>query len=129
MKPNNILQGPFNTLVILGESTVEGGGFLAKPSERWADILWQAIEYAQEQPLQYFNAGIGGSVISPRSPGYAASVKPSAAERLDQEVNARKPDLVVIAYGLNDMRAGMNVQEFKEEYQKLLDRIRPQSTQ
>lgn len=115
--------GPFRKLVVLGESTVQGGGWLASDKERYADRLWQLLEEAQEQPLEYFNAGIGASVISAASPGYEASAKPSAAERLDAQVLDQQPDLLVIAYGLNDMRAGMAVDAFRAEMVKLLDRV------
>jgi lysophospholipase L1-like esterase len=115
---------PFNSLVVLGESTVEGGGWLRSPTERWADILWKLLEYAQETEITYHNAGVGASVISPNSPGYDASIKPSAAERLDKEVISFNPDLVVIAYGLNDMRAGMAIAEFKIEMIDIINRIR-----
>ena len=33
-----IPQGPFKSMVVLGESTVEGGGWLVGPEERWPDI-------------------------------------------------------------------------------------------
>ena len=117
-------RGPFRSLVVLGESTVEGGGWLAKPEERWADILWKLLEHAQEEPIVYHTAGLGASVISPRSPGYAASTKPSASERLQEEVVCRNPDLVAIAYGLNDMRAGMSSSAFKTELATIIERIR-----
>jgi lysophospholipase L1-like esterase len=120
----NTPRGPFKSLVVLGESTVEGGGWLACESERWADVLWRLLEHAQEEPVRYYNAGIGASVISPKSPGYADSRKPSAAERLDAEVIAHEPDLVIIAYGLNDMRSGMDLELFKSEYVALLARLR-----
>ncbi len=116
-------RGPFKSLVVLGESTVEGGGWLSGPHERFADLLWHQLEHAQEQPLAYHNAGVGASVISPNSPGYEASAKPSASERLEAEVIAKNPDLVVVAYGLNDMRAGMSVADFKAELVAILDRI------
>jgi len=116
-------RGPFKSLVVLGESTVEGGGWLSGPQERWADLLWKLLEHAQEEPVAYHNAGVGASVISPQSPGYEASVKPSASERLDEEVIAKDPDLVAVAYGLNDMRAGMSVADFKKELVAVLDRI------
>ena len=116
-------RGPFKSLVVLGESTVEGGGWLSGPEERWADLLWKLLEHAQEEPMAYHNAGLGASVISPRSPGYEASIKPSASERLQEEVIAHNPDLVVVAYGLNDMRAGMSVEDFKAELVAVLDRI------
>jgi lysophospholipase L1-like esterase len=111
-------------MVVLGESTVEGGGWLARTEERYADILHTLIETAQEQPLRYHNAGVGASVIAPSSPGYEASAKPSAAERLDDAVIAHMPDLVVIAYGLNDMRCGMGVEDFRPELEDLIRRIR-----
>ena len=78
MAKHSIPQGPFRKLVVLGESTVEGGGWLAGTDERYADVLWRLLEAAQEQPLEYFNAGLGASVVSPASPGYEASAKPSA---------------------------------------------------
>ena len=116
--------GPFNSLVVLGESTVEGGGWLLGPEERWADILWKLLENAQEESVLYYNAGVGASVISPISPGYEASIKPSATERLQEEVISHNPDLVVIAYGLNDMRVGMSVSAFKTEMEEIIHRIR-----
>jgi lysophospholipase L1-like esterase len=123
MTQPNSPRGPFKSLVVLGESTVEGGGWIAGPEERYADLLWHLLEDAQEVPLTYHNAGVGASVISPASPGYEASIKPSAAERLDEEVIAHNPDLVVVAYGLNDMRGGMTVDHFKSELIAVLDRI------
>ncbi len=123
MPHTDLPRGPFKTLVVLGESTVEGGGWLSGPEERWADLLWKLLEQAQEEPMAYHNAGVGASVISPRSPGYEASIKPSASERLQEEVIAHNPDLVVVAYGLNDMRGGMSVADFKEELVAILDRI------
>ena len=116
-------RGPFKSLVVLGESTVEGGGWLSGPQERWADLLWKLLECAQERKISYYNAGLGASVISPRSPGYDASRKPSASERLDEEVISRRPDFVVIAYGLNDMRAGMSAADFGREMEEIIDRI------
>ena len=116
-------QGPYRSLVVLGESNVQGGPWLARQEERWADILHELLEAAQEQPLDYYNAGLSASVISPQSPGYAASAKPSASERLDDEVIAHHPDLVAIAYGLNDMRAGMPLEHFRTEMERIVERL------
>jgi len=123
MNSTDLPDGPFKFLVVLGESTVEGGGWLSDPKERWADILCNLLEHAQEAPLSCHNAGIGASVISPNSPGYEASAKPSAAERLEDEILSRNPDLVVIAYGLNDMRAGMSLSAFRSEMEQITERI------
>jgi lysophospholipase L1-like esterase len=102
----------FRALVVLGESTVEGGPWLHEGELRWADVLANLISACQETPVTYRNEGIGASVISPRSPGYEHSRKPSALERYRERVIAVAPDLFVLAYGLNDMRAGMPVEEF-----------------
>ena len=106
---------PFRTLVVMGESTVEGGTWLPRIEDRWADVLARLLMQCQDEPLAYHNKGIGANAISPRSPGYADSAKPSALERYRQDVIALQPDLVVLAYGLNDMRAAMPVQEFAED--------------
>ena len=124
MNQKLIPMGPFERLVVLGESTVEGGGWIQGPEERFSDILWKQLETAQEQTINYHNAGVGASVISPASPGYDASTKPSAAERLDDEVIAKNPDLLLIAYGLNDMRAGMPHADFRLELEKIINRIK-----
>ena len=111
-------------IIVLGESTVQGGGWLDRIEQRYPDILANLIQSCLDQKIEYYNAGLGASVIAPSSPGYKASQKPSAAERLDSEVIAKHPDILVIAYGLNDMRAGMDPQSFGVELRSLIDRVR-----
>jgi hypothetical protein len=72
----------------MGESTVEGGGWLESKGERYADVLVKLITQAQGQPVEYFNQGVGANAISPKSPGYAQSRKPSAMERYRTDVIA-----------------------------------------
>ncbi len=116
--------GPFQRLVVLGESTVEGGGWIQNDDERFADILARLLEYCQEAPLEYHNAGLGASVISPHTVAYGASRKPSALERLHKQVISRRPDLLVIAYGLNDMRGDVCPQDFRRELEALIAQVR-----
>ncbi len=111
---------PFNTMVVMGESTVEGGPWLREKEERWGDVLARLIEKSQGRPLKYYNKGIGANAISPRSPGYENSIKPSALERYKEDVIDLDPDLFVLAYGLNDMRAGMDVDEFSEDMETII---------
>jgi lysophospholipase L1-like esterase len=120
MPRSDLRKDPFRTLVVLGESTVEGGPWLREGELRWADVLVSLISTCQETPVAYRNEGIGASVISPRSPGYAHSRKPSALERYRERVIAATPDLFVLAYGLNDMRAGMAVEEFAEDLRTIV---------
>ncbi len=107
-------------MVILGESTVEGGGWLEKQEDRYADVLARLINSCQETPVEYINKGIGANAISPRSPGYAKSRKPSALERYKADVIDLKPDLFVLCYGLNDMRANMPIRHFREDLSTII---------
>ncbi len=119
-KPKDYHKEPFKRLVILGESTVQGGGWLDGPTSRYADVLVKLINACQERPIEYFNKGIGANAISPRSPGYGHSVKPSALERYKTDVIALRPDLFILAYGLNDMRAAMPLDDFAEDIATIL---------
>lgn len=114
-RARDLRKEPFRRFVIMGESTVQGGGWLLKQEHRFADVLAGLINACQEHPAEYFNKGIGANAISPRSPGYAKSAKPSALERYKTDVVALQPDLFVLCYGLNDMRSGMPVGEFRED--------------
>ena len=115
VKPKDYRKEPFQRLVILGESTVEGGPWLHEKEQRYADVLVRLINLVQEKPIEYINKGIGANSISPRSPGYAQSVKPSAIERYKKDVIENRPDLFILAYGLNDMRAAMPLDDFRED--------------
>ena len=95
---------PFERMVVMGESTVVGGSWLLRQEERWADVLASLLSQCQGREIAYFNRGIGANAISPRSPGYEQSAKPSALERYREDVIGLKPDLFILCYGLNDMR-------------------------
>ena len=111
---------PFRRLVVLGESTVEGGGWLQSDSERWTDVLVELINRCQVNRLEYLNKGIGANAISTRSPGYESSAKPSALERYRDDVIAHEPDLFILCYGLNDMRAGMAIDDFTADMRTIV---------
>ena len=114
----------FKRLVILGESTVEGGGWLQGKEQRFADIVARLIDTCQRTPVEYFNEGVGASVISPRSVGYEDSRKPSALERYREKVIERKPDLFILCYGLNDMRCGTPLEVFTEDMGTIINDVK-----
>ena len=108
---------PFRRVVVLGESHVAEG--------TWVNVFGALLTGFQGPPRpEVINAGIGANVISRRSPGYAASAKPSALERFRDDVIGPGPDLVIISYGLNDMRAGMPAEDFREDLAHLAGEIR-----
>jgi lysophospholipase L1-like esterase len=124
VKPKDYRKEPFQRMVILGESTVEGGPWLADPTHRYADVLANLISVCQGAPIEYHNKGIGANAISPRSPGYENSRKPSALERYQDDVIALKPDLFILCYGLNDMRAGMPLPDFREDMATIIKDVK-----
>ncbi len=124
-RPKDYHKEPFRRMVIMGESTVEGGPWLqVLPDDRYADVLRRLINSCQQRPVEYYNKGIGANAISPRSPGYAQSRKPSALERYHKDVIELKPDLFILAYGLNDMRAGMPVDEFRQDMATIIGDVK-----
>jgi lysophospholipase L1-like esterase len=115
----------FRMLVTLGESTTAGGW--ASYRERcWANQLARLINEFQRVPVQLVNVGIGGNVISPRSPAYEHSGKPAALERLQPHVLRHQPDLLIVSYGLNDARGGTPIDLFRAELQSLIEQVRQQ---
>ena len=123
-KARDFKKDPFKRLVILGESTVHGGPWLPRDEDRYADVLVRLINGCQEKPLEYFNKGISANAISPRSPGYADSAKPSALERYKTDVIDLHPDLFILCYGLNDMRAAMPVEDFRDDMATIIRDVR-----
>lgn len=110
-------------IVALGESTTWGYSVSDK-KDCWANRVVDMIEKCQGQKVEFINQGIGANVLTPLCPAYEASAKPSALERVEGDVIAYKPDLVFLSYGLNDSRGGTPVEVFRNEYQKLIDRIK-----
>lgn len=124
VKPNNYKKEPFKRMVILGESTVEGGPWLHAKEDRYADVLVRLINAVQEKPIEYINKGISNNSVSPRSPGYGQSAKPSAIERYKKDVIDNNPDLFILAYGLNDMRAAMPLNDFREDMATIIREVK-----
>jgi len=114
---------PFEILLTLGESTT-AGMCATQPERRWTNVLASLISEFQGQPVQLINKGISANSISPRSPGYEASAKPAALERLERDVLAYRPDLFVCAYGLNDMRCRMHPEDFREDLRAVVRTVR-----
>jgi len=113
---------PFHTLVALGESTVAGAG-ASTVERRWVNVVARLLGEFQGEAVALHNRGIGANAISPRSPGYPTSAKPSALERYQADVIALMPDLFILAYGLNDMRAGMPAEDFREDMRRIIQDV------
>ena len=109
--PSPLSERPFQRLVVLGDS-IAYGMCAHDPTNEWVQVVTALLRRFQDEPLTVFNRALPAGVISPRSPGYKQSAKPSLSERYVQHCIDLHPDLVVIAQGLNDMRSGMSVQTY-----------------
>ena len=117
---------PFWVAVALGESTTAGG--TATSCEfTWVNRLTDLINEAQLESVRMVNSGIGGNVISRRSPEYENSGKPSAMERYQKHVIDHRPDLVLVSYGLNDARGGTPLAQFLEDVRQIVLEIKNQT--
>jgi len=114
---------PIKTMIALGESTTWGYSVSDK-SKCWVNRLAGMLQEYQGEAIRFINQGIGSNVLTTLCPAYEASAKPSALERLESEVLAHNPDLLILSYGLNDSRGGTSAEVFRVEYQKLIDIVK-----
>jgi lysophospholipase L1-like esterase len=117
---------PFHTLVTLGDS-ITAGGTATRRELCWASLLATRLGVAQQAPLRLVNSGLGGDVISPRSVGGPRSHSngyPTGLERYEQHVVAYHPDLVIVAYGVNDIDYGTPLHIFLDDLETLTTTLR-----
>ena len=115
-------RGPI-TYVAFGDS-ITVGAKASRPERRWVDVFAALVAEWSGREIQVHNAGVGDNTISPRTRNYEHASHPAAALRLDADVIERRPDLITVAFGLNDMRFGTDVQVFAEDLSAVLRRIR-----
>jgi len=117
---------PFHTYVALGAS-ITAGGTATQRDLCWVSLLASRIGEAQGAPLQLINSGRGGDVVSARSSGAFHSHGqgyPTALERCEVDLVQHMPDLVTVAYGLNDVVFGTPLHIFVDDLAALIGAIR-----
>ncbi len=98
--------GKYRTIVALGDSIVKGYGV----GEGWPEMLARSL--ADSFPnVRVFNAGRSGDTAG------------QGLSRLEDDVLTHDPDLVLVSFGLNDMKNGIPVEQFGEDLGKVVDRI------
>ncbi|MCI0713061.1 MAG: SGNH/GDSL hydrolase family protein [Chloroflexi bacterium] len=118
--------GPFQRMVVLGDS-IAYGMCAYEASNEWNQVVATLLRKFQDEPLTVFNRALPASVISPRCPGYIQSCKPSLLERYHRHCIDLKPDLVILAQGLNDMRSGMPIKDYVEDLETIVADINSQT--
>ncbi len=119
-------QGPFHRMVVLGDS-IAYGMCAGEPENEWNQVVAMLLRTFQDEPLEVLNRGLPAEVISPGAPGYAESAKPSLIERYRVHCIELRPDLVIIAEGLNDMRCGMPIQSYMADLTRIVADIQAET--
>ena len=116
---------PFICMTAIGDSIIKGA-MASREEFKWVNRLAQYVSQCQGSRLKVVNAGIDGNLISKRSRGYyhEDSGKPSALERYREDVIQHNPDLVLIAYGINDARCGTPIEDFIEDMDMMIGDIK-----
>lgn len=110
-------------IVAFGDS-VTFGLSASSPEKCWASLTAKMLETWKGSPVTLLNKGIGSSILCRETPAYEFAANPCGLERLHKDVIAEKPDLLLVAYGLNDSRGGTSPAVFRRDYQRMLDEIR-----
>jgi len=110
-------------IVGFGDSITLG----AKASQdqyNWLSVMAQLFTLFYPSDVEVVNQGVGDNTISPRTTNYEEATKPSALERVEDDGVALQPNVVLVCFGLNDMRFGTPVEIFTEDLEKVLNKIR-----
>lgn len=110
-------------LVAFGDSVVVGSK-ASTPDRAWVAVLGETLRPFLCRPLVIVNRGVGDNTISPRTTSYEHAARPSALERVMRDVVDERPDVVLISFGLNDLRFGTPVAVFAEDLAAVVEQVR-----
>jgi lysophospholipase L1-like esterase len=100
--------------VAIGDSTVEGIGS-THPSRSYASLIFAALQQKNNHAI-YHNLGKSG-----------ATSKDVLETQLEPAI-AKRPDLLTISVGANDIRLRVSARTFEEHLQEILQRITEETT-
>ena len=106
------------TIVFFGDSITVGcnssgteyGGNVPPYAESWPVMVTKAIEKDTESKINYVNTAVGGTLTE------------WAVENYDERVNKYHPDLVVLAFGMND--ACLPIEEHIKQIKTIINGIK-----
>lgn len=99
-------KGRIQTVVAFGDSVVQGYGL----AEGWPEILGRRLT-SRFRKVRLVNAGRAGDTVA------------DGLGRL-AEVLSLRPQLVLVAFGLNDMKKQVDPAVFNQELEAMVDRLR-----
>lgn len=95
--------GRYRTVVAFGDSIVEG----YQQPEGWPEILGRDLA-GRYSGTRVLNAGVSGNTAG------------DGLRRIQKDVLAHQPDLVLIAFGLNDMKNGVSLSQFERDLSAII---------
>ena len=98
--------GRYRTVVAFGDSIVSGH----QQPEGWPEILGRDIA-SMYDGIRVLNAGVSGNTAG------------DGFRRLQRDVLDHQPDLVLIAFGLNDMKNGVTLIRFEEDLSSIVREV------
>ncbi len=106
-------------IVDYGDSITEGAnasglGLLNVPPfmPTWADLITYDLQYHYHAPVNSVNLGVGGTTSK------------YGAENVVPKVALQKPDLTIIAFGMNDGTLKVDPEQFRKNINSIIDSIR-----
>ena len=101
------------TIVFFGDSVTEGSFEIGKPIEPQQVYHKKLEDMWENSDITIINAGVGGNNSAM---GY---------DRIDSDVIACNPDIVVVCFGLNDAPAGLDgLASYGESLQNIFDKLK-----
>ena len=114
-----------NKVVVTGDSISVGWNATDKGSTAWVPTFQKLLENAQGRKVTLINKAISGTLMA-RDTEHSETheIYPAAYKRVQTDVIDNDPDLVVIAYGINDVNNNVPLDEFVARYREYLTDIR-----
>lgn len=124
MSKNDWRAEEFHRMVTFGPSITAGGNATSR-ERSWAYLLGEMISDLQKDPVEVFNMGIGGTVLSTSSARYRYLCKPAGMERVQRDIVAHNCDLLVIGeFSVNDCMTGTPPEAYRNDLIGVLNEVR-----
>ena len=106
--------------VAVGDSISYGAEAVNREQMAWVPVFAKMLNDLSDHEITLINKAIGGTRMCTRSYNNAY---PPAKETVQDYIVPNNPDLLTIAYGINDYHAGTSLEEFISTYNTYLDEI------
>ena len=117
--PRTDMTREITTYVSVGDSITEGAQAVDRTTDCYAARF--AAMLKEFLPLTFINKGISGTRMCTRTDN---DMFPPASETVDEYIVAYQPDLLTVAYGINDYHAGTSRETFLSTYRAYLNEIK-----